>query len=561
MVRIFLFFSFFITTSLSFSQGFIVDDYHVDIYLNKSGYFDVIEKYEINFTESKHGIYRNIITKYKLDEGDGKIVDRKISVGKIKVPKHSFKVSNKLQSKIDGQVEIKIGKENKTVKGKQSYIIKYRVNNAFLFTDSTSQFYWNLKASDWSTVFNHISFAIHLPDNLPLTRQNYFLYSGATGSADVDESIPLVYSEGVLSGNSKSDLRLPGRGNNITVLIKMPADYINKPSSLWPIWQRWGWLSWLLIIAISYYYVWFKYGKDSYILDVVHYFPPEGVDPAMAGYLINDQEDTNDLISLIPYWGATGLLRLEEIAKKGIFGSSDTLLKKLNDLPSDATSYEKLMFDGLFAEGKSEVLVSSLKNTFYTTMNSAKTLLKKEALRYYIQTSETLRKAMFAILIIMAIVGLYFSLLYWTVLGGIVIVVVCVILLLNNKIMKKRNKQGDEVLAAVNGFRMFVKTAEEEKLRILLLEDPSYFEKSLGFALTFGMLKKWGSKFNKLDVANPSWYHSTTGGTFSAQSFSNSFSNSLGSMSSTMVSSPSASSSSGGGSSGGGFGGGGGGSW
>ena len=560
MVRLFLFFSFFIITTLSFSQGFVVDDYHVDVFLNKAGYFDVVEKYEINFTESKHGIYRNIITKYKLDEGDGQIIDRKISIGNIKVPTQRFKVSNKIQSKIDGKVEIKIGNENKTVKGKQSYTIKYRVNNAFLFNDSNSQFYWNLKSSDWNTVFNHISFAIHLPDNLPLKPQNYFLYSGTTGSTGVDESIPLVYFNGVLSGNSKSDLQLPGRGNNITILIKMPADYIEKPSSLWPIWQRWGWLSWLVIIVATYYYVWLNYGKDSYLLDVVHYFPPVGLDPAMAGYLINDQEDARDLISLIPYWGAAGLLSLEEISKKGLFGSSDTLLKKLKDLPSNASSYERVMFNGLFPESKSEVLVSSLKNTFYTTMNSAKTLLKKEARRYYNQTADTLRTAMFAFLIIMAIVGLYFSILYWTILGGIVIVVVCVILLFNNKIMKKRSKQGDDVLAEVNGFRMFVKTAEEEKLRILLLEDPSYFEKSLSFALTFGMLKKWGSKFNKLDVANPSWYHSTSGSAFSAQSFSNSFSSSMGSLSSTMVSSPS-SSGTGGGSSGGGFGGGGGGSW
>ena len=558
MVRLFLFFCFFLTTTFSFAQGFVVDDYHVDIYLNKAGYFDVVEKYEVNFTQSKRGIYRNIITKYKLEQDDGQMLVRTIGISKIKVPKHRFKVSNKLQSKIDGHVEIKIGNENKFVTGKQSYTIKYRVKNAFLFTDSTSQFYWNLKPSDWNTVFEHISFAVHLPDKLPLTTQNYFLYSGALGTTEVDQTIPLIYSDGVLSGNSKSNLNLEGQGNSITVLIKMPADYIRKPSPLWAVWQQWGWLSWLLMIVIPYYYIWRVSGKDSYILDVVHYFPPEGVDPAMAGYLINDQEDTSDLISLIPYWGAAEIISLEDIPKKGFFGAGDTLLKKLKELPADAASYEKVMFDGLFPNDKSEVLVNSLKETFSATMTSAKSLLKKESKRYYSQTAEKVAMVMLGYLILMAILGMYFSILYWTILGGIVIVVACAILLFTNKNMKKRNKEGDKALAEINGFRMFVKTAEEEKLRILLLEDPGYFEKSLGFALTFGMLKTWGSKFSNLDMANPSWYHSAAGTNFSAQSFTNSFSSSMSSISNTVTSS---SSSSGGGSSGGGFGGGGGGSW
>src|SRR5690606_16305827 len=101
-------------------------------------------------------------------------------------------------------------------------------------------------------------------------------------------------------------------------------------------------------IGALYFYAWTVFGKDNYILKVVHYFPPKDLDPAMAGYLINDQEDSSDLISLIPYWGAEGLISLEEIEKKGFFGKVDTLLKKLKDLPVEAKSYEKVLFDGLF---------------------------------------------------------------------------------------------------------------------------------------------------------------------------------------------------------------------
>lgn len=560
MIRWILFLCFFINTSLVFSQGFIVDDYRVDIYLYKAGYFDVVEKYEITFTERKHGIFRNILTKYDLNEGQGKLVGRSIVIDDIEVPHHPFTSSSLLAAKYNGRMEIKIGDEDKFVEGKQEYTIQYRVRNAFLFTDSASQFYWNIKSSDWPAFFNHISFSIHLPDELPLTKQDYFLYSGETGTTTVDETIPLVYTNGVLTGNSKPNLSM-GMGDNMTILIKMPSDYIEKPSPLWRVWQKWGWLSFLLLVVFLYFYVWRVYGKDRYILKIVHYFPPKGMDPAMAGYLMNDQEDNRDLISLIPYWGAAGLLSLEEIPKKGIFGKKDTLLKKLAELPTDAAPYEKVMFTGLFPEGKSEVLISSLKNTFYTTMNSAKSILKKEAQRYYNQTSKRVSTIMMIVLVLMAIGGMVLSLVFWTIAGGIMIVICCVVLLMLNKIMQKRNEKGDEAVAEVYGFQRFVKTAEEEKLRVLLQDDPGYFEKSLGFALAFGLLTKWGRKFDHLNVSNPSWYHSTSGQAFSVQSFSNSFSSSISTMQSTMVSVPSSSGSSGGGSSGGGFGGGGGGSW
>src|SRR5690606_12118619 len=102
----------------------------------------------------------------------------------------------------------------------------------------------------------------------------------------------------------------------------------------------------------------------------------------------------------------------------------------------------------LFSE-KEEVLVSSLKNSFYTTMNKANGLLKKEAQKYYNKTSNTVSSITAVSLVLMAIVGLIASLAYWSVLGGVIVVVFCVVLLFLNKIMKKRNELGDAVFSEV----------------------------------------------------------------------------------------------------------------
>ena len=133
--------------------------------------------------------------------------------------------------------------------------------------------------------------------------------------------------------------------------------------------------------------------------------------------------------------------------------------------------------------------------------------------------------------------------------------------------MKRPTEKGDLAKQQTNGFKMFIEKAEKDKLEFLLRDDPSYFEKTLAYAVVFGMAKKWARKFDGLNLQPPGWYHGaswsgSTVGAFNAASFTDSFTGSMSSMSSTMVSSPSSSSSSsGGGSSGGGFGGGGGGSW
>ncbi len=48
-----------------FPPDFTVTNYKVDIHIQKEGYFDVVENYDINFNVSKHGIYRKIQTGYE----------------------------------------------------------------------------------------------------------------------------------------------------------------------------------------------------------------------------------------------------------------------------------------------------------------------------------------------------------------------------------------------------------------------------------------------------------------------------------------------------------------
>lgn len=147
------------------------------------------------------------------------------------------------------------------------------------------------------------------------------------------------------------------------------------------------------------------------------------------------------------------------------------------------------------------------------------------------------------------------------VLAAIAAPVVCVFIALMSFYMQKKNKTGSAIFSELKGFKQFIKLAEVNRIKMLIEQDPQYFEKTMSYALAFGLLENWAKKFDELNIAPPNWYHSSGNRMGSMHAFSKSFSGSMASAQSSMVSSPSSSSSSGGGSSGGGFGGGGGGSW
>ncbi len=545
-----------------FAQDFEVKHSQVDIYINEGGYFDVVENYDLNFTAYKHGIYRNIQVNYDVLTATGKQEKRRIKIRKIDVPNHKFDADPNFVQKISDNLQIKIGDKDVTVIGPQHYQIKYRVYNAFLFEDSQIRFYWNIKPNGWNATFQQIDFSIHSPENVDANLDDLFVYSGDVGDTIVSKDFDVNYNDGVFIAKSNSNFRsLPGQ--SVTALLYLPVGSIKELKPWWPFWSNYGWTLILVTMLFAFYWVWNKYGKDERVVATTSYFPPNGIDPAMAGFLIDDSADTPDLISLIPYWGARGIIKMEQIPQEGWFAKDDTKLTRLRPLPEGAPDYEEKIFTGLFGSTSSivekEVLISSLKDSFYTTMASAKKLLKDKAQMYYDKEAKKMQTFTIVGVLLLGIFLFVTFLLTWGLWAALAVIPISIFLLFMTVYMVKKNSLGNKVYSDLKGFKNFIKIAEENKLKMLLQDSPSYFETTMGYALAFGLFDQWAKKFEALNLQPPSWYTSSTGA-FTMHNFTHSFSDSISSAQSTMVSSPS-SSGSGGGSSGGGFGGGGGGSW
>ncbi len=580
MKQTILFLLFILASAPGFAQGFVVHNFRADVYISPDGYFDVVENYNIEFKQEKHGIFRDIITKFEFQDEKGKVSKREMYISNIEVPGEKFNVNKIFGKQFGDRITIRIGDKNTLVNGNKHYEIRYRVKNALFFTDDMVQFYWNIKPADWLTVFNRINFTIHTPDGASFSPANCFVYSGKTGNTEPSREFDYDYSGHTFSGKSKDNfLSLPQQ--NVTVLVNMPKSLVKEVDFTPPFWVRYQWLCTLgLVLLAIYTFIKIRLHLNR-VIPVTSYYPPQGIDPAMAGYLIDNMPDSRDITCLLPYWATKGIIRMEEISKKEGLLFGDLKLIKLKALPPGSAEYESNLFQKIFG-AKEEVLASTSRGGIGDPLR----LLAENADKYYTDKKSKSRRLK---LIVLALSELwaFFSIIFLPIFlrpyinidSGYFIAFTIINFLfffavfpfgfayIINKIRTK-NELGKSIMPELLGFYQFIKIAEVERLKALLKEDPYYFEKTMPYAMAFNMLKEWTAKFDGLILQSPNWYTgSNTGTQFRFHVFSSSFVSSMAMAKTSMVVSPSrggsssSRSSSGGGSSGGGAGGGGGGSW
>lgn len=548
-------------------EYFVITRYDVFIKVNEDASLNVEETISVYFTAERHGIVRYIPFLYdaqNFPEGTQR-ANRSIEPGgkirtfveDIEVEKHKYEVSTEGAYKV-----IKIGSANKYVDGDQRYVIRYRVLNAINFFDDKSELYFNIIGDRWNTSIEKANFTIALYKPLPQTPFS-FVATGPTGSTE--NHTRTHWTDNTFSGYLTQPLSY---NEGITVGIRFPKDYLQQPDySLRGI----AWLLLPLFVLILAYYLWKRFGKDEDVSIQTEYYPPANVSPSISGYIIDDKLNRRDLTALVPYWGAGGYLQVNETESQSFFGlvkNKEYEFVKLKDLPSQSASFEKTLFNGIFATGD-RVQLSDLKNVLYKTMAVANKHLMSEVKRheYYVKGSRETGVA-FVVLGFMLGVGGFISTVnhfYDNKWQGIAMFISGAILIAFGAFMSKKTKKGTLLYQQLAGFREFIRSVERDRLREFLKQDEHYFDKILPYAIVFNVADTWKDKLEGLDIPPPTWYHGNYH-TFNINSYMHSLNNSMNSMSSTFYSAPRSSGSSGGsfgggGSSGGGFGGGGGSSW
>jgi uncharacterized membrane protein len=548
-------------------EYFVINKYNVFIRINQDASLDIDETIQVTFTTERHGIMRYIpflYDKQSLSEGTER-ANRYWEPGdkvhtiieNIKVDNHKYEVNTEGSYKV-----IKIGSASKYVSGQQEYNIHYRILNAINFFDDHSEFYFNIIGDRWNTTIDKANFTIALYKPLP-EKPFSFVATGQSGSRE--NNTQTHWTDNTFSGFTTKPL---GIYEGITVGIRLPKDFLEQQDYRF---RGFAWMLLPLLVLLLAYYLWRRFGKDDDVTIQTEYYPPANVSPSISGYIIDDKLNRRDLTALVPYWGAGGYLQVNELQSESFFGlvkNKEYEFVKLKDLPVNAASFEKTLFDGIFATGD-RVMLKDLKNVLYKTMAVANKHLMSEVKRheYYVKGSRETGVAFIVVGVLLGIGGFISTVNYfydnkWQ---GIAMFISGAILIAFGAFMSKKTKNGTLLYQQLAGFREFISTVERDRLREFLKQDEHYFDKILPYAIVFNIADTWKDKLEGLDIPPPSWYHGNYQ-TFNISSYMHSLNNSMNSMSSTFYSAPRSSGSSGGsfgggGSSGGGFGGGGGSSW
>ena len=603
-------------------------NFHSNIVIDTSGVIRVTETIQayVGGNDIKRGIVRSIPL-YRKDMYDKKI---KVKTDIISIfcngREENFKIENTSDYK-----EIYIGNPNNLLKpGIYQYTIIYESGGQIGFFDDYDELYWNVTGNDWVFRIEQASASITLPNNVQSISAS--CYTGYLDSNEMSCSSEDTGNTVIFTSN-----RYLSAKEGFTVAVSFPRDIVSRPpppTGLALFWEEYkhpvSALICLLIFAIFFYVTWRKVGKDPEKPVVIPTFkPPHGRSPAATRYLFKRRYDDKVFTAALVGMAVKKAIRISNRDKQF---SLEAVERKEN-----LNEEENEIYDTLFANNQN-IAVTDKNHSIFAKVNEnlTKTLQVNWTLKHYflanlkyIAWGTALLPALIFLYVILtenlspeATILLTVPLLCLTVilmtlkkfgksclvyffkitglivfgfftLGACMLVLIVVITSLKENwtpglfilglfilygiyiyLIKAPTKLGAQTAAELEGFKMYLETAEEHRLNLLTPPEktPELFEKLLPYAIALGVENKWGEKFTdvlKKSNYQPDWYDNnkqpfTSSGLTST--FARSFTSSVSSARINPASSSSSggswsSGSSGGGSSGRGGGGGGGRGW
>ena len=381
------------TNSSYKSYEYLLDSYDINIVVNENNTFDITEYIGAYFNVPKHGIFREIPLRNKVERLDGTT-----SVNRAKIT--GVSVDAPFTSSVsDGNRVLKIGDEDITLTGAKNYVIRYTYDIGKDAGKEYDEFYFNIIGTQWEkTAIGNIAFTITMPKAFDADKLGFS--KGLSESTD-STGITWQVNGNVITGSYDGILYA---GEALTVRLELPEGYFVNAAFHLDFMMILSFLVPVLFMLLTVY-MWKKYGKDEMVVETVEFYPPKGFNSAEVGFLYKGKADANDVVSLMIYLANKGYIKITELEQQSLFVKTKAFkLTKLKEYEG-SNENERLFFAGLFNqpkkpnlndlkglfnqtysvqptdinEGIEEVTSQELKNTFYVTLNAiVKNLNSKE---------------------------------------------------------------------------------------------------------------------------------------------------------------------------------------
>ncbi len=571
-----------------------INSFDATIAMRSNSEIKVTEHIKYDFgKEERHGIFREIPTRYQVRGGNYRLRLNNISVTDERGIPYRFKVSSSGNNK-----KIKIGDAGTLISGKKTYIISYTVGRAINYFDTHDELYWNVTGNEWPVVMDSASATIELPSATDSNLLRLDCFAGAYGSTTRCASRgTFIPPEGDIKKISFSQTVLDSR-EGMTIVVGIPKGTLEEPSFLenflMTVRDNWS-MGVPFVVCGVLLYLWYIKGRDPEGRGtiVVQFDAPDNLTPAEVGTILDEYAETKDISAQIIDLAVRGYLKISRIEEKGIlWNSTDYLLEKLKSEETLGNEFEKKLMKNLFSGNlekisrigtESEIEKMMIKDGIATSFNrlsdlketfpkSVKGIMDKiyESVvykGYFPKSPQSIRTTYITIGALIIVGNFIFSRTIFGELSGWSFIISGAFIVIFGLIMPAKTRRGVLAREHILGLKEYLKVAEKDRIKFHNApeKNPNHFEKLLPYAMVLGVENEWARQFEGVYKKNPDWYYDPHSSSFNALTLTHGLGDFSSMANSTFSYQKGASGGGsgfgGGGFSGGGFGGGGGGSW
>ncbi len=504
MKKIVLSFLFLIWFSVAFASadqgGYTISKYDVDMQVNTDGSMHVTENITANFSEARHGIYRDI----PINSNGRQIEIENLTSNSDPILSNSI---------INDNYEIKMGDLNKTVIWDHIYTINYDVKNAIGHFSTRDELYRNMIGTKRNTTIKNISFKITLPKNTTFGSWESFVVYGSEWEkkvqwATIRQESPTTIIGWLMDGSLHSQEWL-------TIGLKFNPDYFslpdnyqedsNKASTNNPSFTVeaiinlfgkfiWNIIPFIIILSVilnkkrgTKWIRWSLFSTDwcarcSKKPITIYYKPPQNIEPIDAFRFRYGSENSKIFPIILYYWASKWRITIEQKVEKYFFGwfSSKTFhIIEKSWRPTGTSLLDDQLYQNFFGIYDVNLDDVAIDEDTYKKVNRITGVLSDR------REESKLAKA-----------------------GGF--------LWLSNIL----TPEGEDIFEQLRGYKEFLEKVERPVIEAELKNDPDYINKLLPWAVLFGLETTLLKKIEDL-VAEYSrnWYHSETGSLLNIATF------------------------------------------
>ena len=294
------------------APDYVIKSEEITIQVNEDNTYDISKKITADFSQSvgeTHGITETV----PVDMRMRRMADGQYEESGAHAVVTDLKANVPCEISREGSdVVIRLGDTDETVTGVVEYEYSYRFDMGPDTLSGADEFYYNLVSPENTIPIERLTFTIEMPKAFDTGKLGFT--TGSEQSGTYDESALTYMVEGnTIRGEMAKTVE---SGYGVNVRAELPDGYyVGARSTIayfMPAFCAGGTAFVLVLILLV------ASGKRRAEVETVEFGPPEGMNSADVGYIIDGETDNRDVVSLLIFWADKGFIEIHQPDEKNM---------------------------------------------------------------------------------------------------------------------------------------------------------------------------------------------------------------------------------------------------